>query len=260
MAGHGGGAWKVALADFMTALMAFFLVMWILAQRPDLLEGTAKYFRDPPKIKMPWTTGVLKNEAKEATVRDINPKRTVDSSAMNSAAAEQKRLNSIAMGFYGMINVKSDDPNRPVDVIVSSEGVLITLYDRPQKPLFRDQTSADLTPWGTFVFQNLAWLADRHSFRVSIEGHTRRGLKMLSAVYSSWELSSDRANNVRRLMSSVAVAGDQFERVVAYGDSRPSRPSSAGSENDHRVEVKLSMNQQSMDKTANRVVTEKSAP
>ena len=83
---------------------------------------------------------------------------------------------------------------------------------------------------------------------------------MLSAVYSSWELSSDRANNVRRLMSSVAVAGDQFERVVAYGDSRPSRPSSAGSENDHRVEVKLSMNQQSMDKTANKVVTEKSAP
>jgi chemotaxis protein MotB len=260
MAGHGGGAWKVALADFMTALMAFFLVMWILAQKPDLREGTAKYFRDPPKIKMPWTTGVLKNEAKEATVRDINPKRTVDSSAMNSAAAEQKRLNAIAMGFYGMINVKSDDPNRPVDVIVSSEGVLITLYDRPQKPLFRDQTSADLTPWGTFVFQNLAWLADRHSFRVSIEGHTRRGLKMLSAVYSSWELSSDRANNVRRLMSSVAVAGDQFERVVAFGDSRPARSSAAGSENDHRVEVKLSMNQQGMDKAGNKVVTEKSAP
>ena len=106
MAGHGGGAWKVALADFMTALMAFFLVMWILAQRPDLLEGTAKYFRDPPKIKMPWTTGVLKNEAKEAVVRDINTKKTLDSSSMNSATAEQKRLNAIAMGFYGMINVK----------------------------------------------------------------------------------------------------------------------------------------------------------
>lgn len=231
----------------MTALMAFFLVMWILAQRPELLEGTAKYFRDPPKIRMPWTTGVLKNEAKEAVVRDVNQVKPVESSAANSAAAEQKRLNSIAMGFYGMINVKSDDPNRPVDVIVSSEGVLITLYDRPQKPLFRDQTSADLTPWGTFVFQNLAWLADRHSFRVSIEGHTRKGLKMLSSVYSSWELSSDRANNVRRLMASVAVAPENFERVVAFGDSRPSRAESQDSENDHRVEVKLSINSRGHD-------------
>jgi len=260
MAGHGGGAWKVALADFMTALMAFFLVMWILAQRPELLEGTAKYFRDPPRIKMPWTTGVLKFEAKEAAVRDINVPKSVETSASNSAAAEQKRLNAIAMGFYGMINVKSDDPNRPVDVIVSSEGVLITLYDRPQRPLFRDQTSADLTPWGVFVFQNLAWLADRHSFRVSIEGHTRKGLKMLSEVYSSWELSSDRANNVRRLMSSVAVAANQFERVVAYGESRPSRLNSPGGENDHRVEVKLAMNQLMMEKPATKSNTEKKAP
>jgi len=260
MAGHGGGAWKVALADFMTALMAFFLVMWILAQRPELLEGTAKYFRDPPRIKMPWTTGVLKFEAKEAAVRDINVPKSVETSASNSAAAEQKRLNAIAMGFYGMINVKSDDPNRPVDVIVSSEGVLITLYDRPQRPLFRDQTSADLTPWGVFVFQNLAWLADRHSFRVSIEGHTRKGLKMLSEVYSSWELSSDRANNVRRLMSSVAVAANQFERVVAYGESRPSRLNSPGGENDHRVEVKLAMNQLVMEKPATKSNTEKKAP
>jgi len=260
MAGHGGGAWKVALADFMTALMAFFLVMWILAQRPELLEGTAKYFRDPPRIKMPWTTGVLKFEAKEAAVRDINVPKSVETSASNSAAAEQKRLNAIAMGFYGMINVKSDDPNRPVDVIVSSEGVLITLYDRPQRPLFRDQTSADLTPWGVFVFQNLAWLADRHSFRVSIEGHTRKGLKMLSEVYSSWELSSDRANNVRRLMSSVAVAANQFERVVAYGESRPSRLNSPGGENDHRVEVKLAMNQLMMEKPATKANTEKKAP
>jgi len=233
----------------MTALMAFFLVMWILAQRPELLEGTAKYFKDPPRIRMPWTTGVLKNDAKEAVVRDVNPKKTTESPAANSASAELKRLNSIAMGFYGMINVKSEDPNRPVDVVVSSEGILITLYDRPQKPLFRDQTSADLSQWGSFVFQNLAWLADRHAFRVSIEGHTKQGLKMLSAVYSSWELSSDRANNVRRLMASVAVAPEQFERVVAFGDRRPLKSSQGGSDNDHRVEIKLSMSQQPMDAT-----------
>jgi len=93
MAGHGGGAWKVAFADFMTALMAFFLVMWILGQKPELLEGTAKYFRDPPKIRMPWNTGVLKDQAKEATVRDINAKSSKENAA-KAASAEQKKIST----------------------------------------------------------------------------------------------------------------------------------------------------------------------
>jgi chemotaxis protein MotB len=152
MAGHGGGAWKVAFADFMTALMAFFLVMWILGQKPELLEGTAKYFRDPPKIRMPWNTGVLKDQAKEATVRDINAKSSKENAA-KAASAEQKNLNAIAMGFYGMINVKSEDPNRPVDIVVSNDGVLITLYDRTRKPLFQSEASAELSQWGISYFK-----------------------------------------------------------------------------------------------------------
>lgn len=231
----------MAFADFMTALMAFFLVMWILAQKPELLEGTAKYFRDPPKIRMPWTTGVLKEQAKEATVRDINAPAKKTTAAANQASAEQKNLNAIAMGFYGMINVKSDDPNRPVDIVVSSDGVLITLYDRTRKPLFQDEASAELSPWGDFVFQNLAWLVDRHAFRVSIEGHSRRGLKKLSPAYSAWELAGDRANQVRRLMANVAVAPEQFERVISFGDTRPAKAGQADPENDHRVEIKLAL-------------------
>ena len=239
MAGS-GGAWKVAFADFMTAMMAFFLCMWLMSLKPELLEGVAKYFREPPKIRMPWTTGVLKDQAKEASVRDINAK-TIKENAAKAAAAEQKNLNAIAMGFYGMINVKSDDPNRPVDVVVSSDGILITLYDRPRKPLFQGEASADLSQWGDFVFQNLAWLVDRHAFRVSIEGHSRAGLKMLSPAYSAWELSGDRANNVRRLMANVAVAGEQFDRVASFGDTRPAKADKNDPENDHRVEIKLSV-------------------
>jgi len=239
MAGS-GGAWKVAFADFMTAMMAFFLCMWLMSLKPELLEGVAKYFREPPKIRMPWNTGVLKDQAKEASVRDINAK-TIKENAAKAAAAEQKNLNAIAMGFYGMINVKSDDPNRPVDVVVSSDGILITLFDRPRKPLFQGEASADLSQWGDFVFQNLAWLVDRHAFRVSIEGHSRAGLKMLSPAYSAWELSGDRANNVRRLMANVAVAGEQFDRVASFGDTRPAKADKNDPENDHRVEIKLSV-------------------
>ncbi len=239
MAGS-GGAWKVAFADFMTAMMAFFLCMWLLNQKPDLLEGVAKYFREPPKIRTLWNAGVLKDQAKEATVRDINPKSRKED-ASKAASAEQRNLNAIAMGFYGMINVKSDDPNRPVDVVVSSDGVLITLYDRPRKPIFQSEASAELSPWGEFVFQNLAWLVDRHAFRVSIEGHSRGGLEMLSSAYSAWELSGDRANTVRRLMADVAVAGEQFDRIVSFGDTRPAKADQNDPENDHRVEIKLSV-------------------
>jgi chemotaxis protein MotB len=119
--------------------------------------------------------------------------------------------------------------------------VLITLYDRPRKPLFQGEASADLSQWGDFVFQNLAWLVDRHAFRVSIEGHSRAGLKMLSPAYSAWELSGDRANNVRRLMANVAVAGEQFDRVASFGDTRPAKADKNDPENDHRVEIKLSV-------------------
>ena len=259
MAGHGGGAWKVAFADFMTALMAFFLVTWILGQKPELLEGTAKYFRDPPKIRMPWNTGVLKDQAKEATVRDINAKSSKENAA-KAASAEQKNLNAIAMGFYGMINVKSEDPNRPVDIVVSNDGVLITLYDRTRKPLFQSEASAELSQWGDFVFQNLAWLVDRHAFRVSIEGHSRSGLKMLSPAYSAWELSSDRASNVRRLMANVAVAPEQFERVTSFGDTRPSKVGKADPENDHRVEIKLSVGNRKLGDPAPEKPVEKAKP
>ena len=258
MAGS-GGAWKVAFADFMTAMMAFFLCMWLLNQKPDLLEGVAKYFREPPKIRMAFNTGVLKDQAKEATVRDINAKSSTENAA-KAAAAEQKNLNAIAMGFYGMINVKSEDPNRPVDVVVSNDGVLITLYDRPRKPLFQGEASAELSQWGDFVFQNLAWLVDRHAFRVSIEGHSRSGLKMLSPAYSAWELSGDRANNVRRLMANVAVAGEQFERVTSFGDTRPAKGDRNDPENDHRVEIKLSVGKRKLGDPAPEIPVEKVKP
>lgn len=258
MAGS-GGAWKVAFADFMTAMMAFFLCMWLMSLKPELLEGVAKYFREPPKIRMPWTTGVLKDQAKEAAVRDINAK-TIKENAAKAAAAEQKNLNAIAMGFYGMINVKSEDPNRPVDVVVSSDGILITLYDRPRKPLFQGEASADLSQWGDFVFQNLAWLVDRHAFRVSIEGHSRAGLKMLSPAYSAWELSGDRANKVRRLMANVAVAGEQFERVASFGDTRPAKADKNDPENDHRVEIKLSVGNRKLGDPAPEKPVEKVKP
>jgi len=258
MAGS-GGAWKVAFADFMTAMMAFFLCMWLMSLKPELLEGVAKYFREPPKIRMAWNTGVLKDQAKEAAVRDINAK-TIKENAAKAAAAEQKNLNAIAMGFYGMINVKSEDPNRPVDVVVSTDGVLITLYDRPRKPLFQGEASADLSQWGDFVFQNLAWLVDRHAFRVSIEGHSRSGLKMLSPAYSAWELSGDRANNVRRLMANVAVAGEQFERVAPFGDTRPAKADKNDPENDHRVEIKLSIGNRKLGDSAPEKPVEKVKP
>ena len=247
----------MAFADFMTAMMAFFLCMWLMSLKPELLEGVAKYFREPPKIRMPWTTGVLKDQAKEAAVRDINAK-TIKENAAKAAAAEQKNLNAIAMGFYGMINVKSEDPNRPVDVVVSNDGVLITLYDRPRKPLFQGEASAELSQWGDFVFQNLAWLVDRHAFRVSIEGHSRSGLKMLSPAYSAWELSGDRANNVRRLMAN--VAGEQFERVTSFGDTRPAKADKNDPENDHRVEIKLSVGNRKLGDPAPEKPVEKVKP
>ena len=83
---------------------------------------------------------------------------------------------------------------------------------------------------------------------------------MLSPAYSAWELSSDRASNVRRLMANVAVAAEQFERVTSFGDTRPSKVGKADPENDHRVEIKLSVGNRKLGDPAPEKPVEKAKP
>jgi chemotaxis protein MotB len=219
MAGGGGGAWKVAYADFVTAMMALFMVLWISAQDKEILIATSEYFQNPFRSPMDATSGVL----------PFNSNKTSKSSGSESGESEADRskqismtfLNSVAADFYRLLNLDENLAGKPIDIQVTSDGLRVTLFDRAQRPIFQSGTT-DLTEWGTFVLQNMAWTIERHGFNVTIDGHAgTKATPSSKSNYSNWELSADRANAARRTLVYYAVAPKQIERVTGYADTRP---------------------------------------
>jgi chemotaxis protein MotB len=236
---HHGGAWKVAFADFMTAMMALFLVLWISAQDKKILVATARYFQNPFNSPMKNTSGIMPYD----TNKPSQPHGTdsgADEPQTSKRNVDLQYLNALSKDFFRLLNLDEDMGEKPVDIQVTSDGLRITLYDRSKRPLFADKT-AELTEWGRFVMQSLAWMIDRQKFRVVIEGHTRHGLVLPTPEYTIWELSADRANSARRALTLYAVDPTRVERVTGYADTRPIPFQAPDSEANQRVTLSLTM-------------------
>ncbi len=242
MAGGGGGAWKVAYADFVTAMMALFMVLWISAQDKKILIATSKYFQNPFSSPMQDHSGIMPFNKDS---QDSSSKKSEDNSGNEKPSDQDKQiqlsfLNSVAADFYRLLHLDQDLDQKPIDIQVTSDGLRVTVFDRAKRPLFEGDTT-ELTEWGRFVLQSLAWMIDRHHFRVTIDGHTRSGLTLLKENYSAWELSSDRANAARRSLVFFAVEPDQIERVTGYADTRPLAGEPTQSESNQRITLSLTL-------------------
>ncbi|HEY2801347.1 MAG TPA: flagellar motor protein MotB [Chthoniobacterales bacterium] len=230
---HHGGAWKVAYADFVTAMMALFMVLWISAQDKQILLATSSYFKQPFNALSKSSIGVMKTES--------GGSRGKDKSRESAAAANLSFLTALARELNRMLNVSDVTREKPVDMEVTSDGLKVTLYDRQSQPLFEKGT-ATFTDWGTFVMQNLAWLADRNHLRVTIDGHTASGFVPTVKDYGPWELSADRANASRRLLEFYAVDPKKIERVSGYGETKPLPNLPPDSESNQRITISLNVN------------------
>jgi chemotaxis protein MotB len=243
-AAHHGGAWKVAYADFVTAMMALFMVLWISSQNQKILISTAQYFQNPFRSPMDASSGVMPFNTNKTTAS--SGKEAGDEKEMSrSKHIQMTFLNSVAADFYRLLNLDQDLANKPIDVQVTSDGLRITLYDRAKRPLFVGDT-AEFTPWGKFVMQNLAWNIDRHQFRVTIDGHTRQRPPAATPpaeppAYTDWELSSDRANAARRSLVHFAIDPALIERVTGYADTKPVAGEPATSDSNQRVTLSLTL-------------------
>ena len=238
-AAHHGGAWKVAYADFVTAMMALFMVLWISAQDQKILIATSRYFQSPFNSPMDATSGILPFDTNRPSQ---NHGDDAGSGQQSSSLRDMdlQFLNSVAKDFFRLLHVSEDLADKPIDIQVTSDGMRITLYDRARRPLFEDST-AEFTEWGKFVMQSLAWLIDRYNFHVVVEGHTRKGLLMRNDDYTAWELSTDRANASRRALTFYAVDNSLIERVTGYADTRPVPFQDPESEGNQRVTLSLTM-------------------
>jgi chemotaxis protein MotB len=244
-AAHHGGAWKVAYADFVTAMMALFMVLWISSQNQKILIATAQYFQNPFRSPMDASSGVMpfnSNKTSASSGKDAGDEKEMS----RSKHIQMTFLNSVAADFYRLLNLDQDLANKPIDVQVTSDGLRITLFDRAKRPLFIGDT-AEFTPWGKFVMQNLAWNIDHHKFRVTIDGHTRARILPAKPVaeqpdYTDWELSSDRANAARRSLVRYAVEPGLIERVTGYADTKPVAGEAPTAEANQRVTLSLTLN------------------
>lgn len=248
MAGH-GGAWKVAFADFMTALMALFLVLWISAQDEKILIATSKYFQNPFSSPMQDHSGVMPYNKQGDNSSSSSRKDDTGTGQPSNKDKELELsfLNSVAADFYRLLHLDQTLDQRPIDIQVTSDGLRITLFDRASQPLFLED-SAEFTDWGLHLVQSLAWLIDRHHFRVTIDGHTREGLVLPREEYSAWELSSDRANAARRKLVLYAVEADLIDRVTGFADTRPLPKEDPKAEANQRVTISLALNRSAKDK------------
>jgi chemotaxis protein MotB len=227
---HHGGAWKVAYADFVTAMMALFMVLWISAQDQEILIATSRYFQNPFNSPMDASSGVMSLGAGGSAAEDIVAR---DRSSLTEIAL----LNKLAREFYRMLDIEEGETENAVDIQVTNDGLRVTVFNRENNLFLPGQ--AGFTEWGRFVVQNLAWLLDRHQFKVRIDGHLASGFQPPTPEYTAWELSADRANAVRRALQLYAVPAEKIERVTGFGDTAPLPGKPAADPANERIEVSL---------------------
>jgi len=235
--GNHGGSWKVAAADFFCAMMAFFMVMWILAQDDETLEMVASYFSNP-------FTSMQDSTAKEfLDAGQSNSTSLKESIGERGSEVPNPVLESIAAAFVNGLNLQDQETEqKSFNVKVTDGGLLFTLFNRADKPLFK-KNSAEFTDYGMFLLQNLAWLIEKetrnYDLRVRIAGHTLPDMPQVTPEYGPWELSSDQANAVRRTLVKYATSPEAIEKVIGFGSTQP--PAEVGTY-PQRVEIDLVLN------------------
>ena len=232
MAG-GGGAWKVAFADFVTAMMALFMLLWILNQDEKVKGEVQQYFNTRFKSVTKMSVGIIPIQNADL----IEAKRAVFDNASAIDLQFIRRINE------DIIKMFADNPNfidmQTYHVEVTSEGLLIEFFNDPNRRLF-DGPTAKLTDFGDAMFEILSFVLARHkSTRVEVEGHTARIVKLGEIAQDTWVLSTDRALMARKTMVGYAMKPEQVIKVAGYSSSRPLKNYSHNLNDSHHDRVTI---------------------
>lgn len=197
---HHGGAWKVAYADFVTAMMALFIVLWLMASSDQVKNSIAAYFLDPKGLKHEVGSGGLNGSGKSMylSLNDMQNLKMKLEQAFRSLPAIDKLKDQITMTITG-------------------EGLRIELLENSQGFFFQSG-NARPTPIGVEAIGLLAAQLGQLPNSIVLEGHTDAVAYGDANGYSNWELSTDRANEARRLMQAHGVRPDQIKQIRGYGD------------------------------------------
>ncbi len=238
--GHHGGAWKIAYADFVTAMMAFFLLMWLLGSTTEGdLKGIAQYFKTPLKVALfggkgsgdsasiikgggqdlTRSTGQVKRADSQVKEKKIN---LMDAKAV-LAHEEAKKLAALKSQLEKAID---SDPEmskfkNQLLIDITAEGLRIQIVDEKNRPMFAIG-STELQPYAKAILDEIGKTLNSVPNRISLSGHSdATPYSATGKNYSNWERSSDRANASRRELIRGGMDGDKVLRVVGLASAVP---------------------------------------
>jgi chemotaxis protein MotB len=235
-----GGAWKIAYADFVTAMMAFFLLMWLLGSTTDGdKKGIADYFQSPLKIALAGgsgsgdsnsilkgggesltsTVGQVKKGEVEATRNTINLHKL----KQEQIRAEVARLEDLKQEIQQKLqsNEKLKDLSSQIRLDMTRDGLRIQIVDDQNRPMFASG-SAQIAPYMKDLLREIGSVLTEVPNRLTLEGHTdAQPFPGGDRGYSNWELSSDRANASRRELIAGGLSDDRVLRVQGLASSQP---------------------------------------
>jgi chemotaxis protein MotB len=231
--GHHGGAWKIAYADFVTAMMAFFLLMWLLGSTTKAqMEGIADYFKTPLKVALSGGSGagdatsVIKGGGTDLTRRAGQVKNgEIDPETARKVLAkeEAERLSQMKQKLERLIdsNPKLKQFKRQLKLDITSEGLRIQIVDEQNRPMF-DSGSAVMKDYTRDILREIGKTLNELPNKISLSGHTD-AVQYASGErgYSNWELSADRANASRRELVAGGLEEGKILRVVGLGSAVP---------------------------------------
>jgi len=251
-----GGAWKVAYADFVTAMMAFFLLLWILTATPvESLEGLADYFSPTMGIQgkmgigfsggsSPNTEGWSKGDwASLGLIFGAPPSGPIIKMPDKDNHAEENdpiNFKNIEESVSKALDSDSGLGEYKDSIIIEQtpEGLNINITDKEGRAMFKDGT-ADMYPHTKRILAKIANVVKNIPNYIQIVGHTNANFQSESKNYTSWELSTDRANAARRYMVSTSLSHNQIARIVGKGDSDPINKEVINDPRNSRISVTL---------------------
>ena len=235
--GHHGGAWKIAYADFVTAMMAFFLLMWLLGSttKGDL-NGISEYFKTPLKVAMQGGSGsgdsssVIQGGGSDLSRRTGQVKMTDDPAQSKSynldaakkalEAEEKSRLQALRARIEMTIDTNAELKKFKEQLLLdfTSEGLRIQIVDLQNRPMF-NAGKADLQPYAGEILEAIAPALNDVPNKIGLSGHTDSTPYFTETGYSNWELSADRANASRRALLHGGLADNKILRVVGLASA-----------------------------------------
>lgn len=216
--GHHGGAWKVAHADFVTAVMALFIVLWLMNISKQIQEAVGGYFKDPTGTAKKVGSNMLGTGETFTLTRDNMPK------LKDQLQMAMRQMNDFE-------RLKSH-----IEMTVTAEGLRIELSESAAGTFF-DSGSPKLNNDGRELLATLAQELGKLPNKLSIEGHTDSNPYAPSANYGNWELSTDRANAARRLMQGNGIGADQVTQVRGFADQRLRKPEAPLDPSNRRISL-----------------------